>query len=401
MGDSHAAFNYAREATSILPETAYQERFRAWATREVLAKHLGAIQESKEAFQELTYLRQKLPWDQRWWFVFVVPNHADWLLKTGQMQGSEQLLQAQLNVSSSALNGIFLLRLARIALERQDIQKAEQWLDRMEAGKQNLIRLDSYWSVEIPLMSAQLLRQKGDRQTALDVLSEAIRNHHHLGSLAELRTLHLMMAEIWLEQKQYDLAERWIELYARHMEIWPRTFGQPIPKIIEVDLLIAKGRGHEALEILEMLREQGEARGLSGMLVQIHARRAYVYAALGDERAAIRAVRDAEDYSDYALSFVVQGVDTRRFLTQGVSITSDQHMNSSKDQWTLSDREREVLVLVRAGFTNLEIADSLFIARNTVKNHLANIYTRWGIASRQDAVQIAEAKGLLDDNDLL
>lgn len=48
----------------------------------------------------------------------------------------------------------------------------------------------------------------------------------------------------------------------------------------------------------------------------------------------------------------------------------------------LSDREYEVATLVAAGFSNQQIADTLFIAMGTVKDHVHSILTKTELASR-------------------
>ncbi|WP_035697348.1 response regulator [Glycomyces tenuis] len=48
----------------------------------------------------------------------------------------------------------------------------------------------------------------------------------------------------------------------------------------------------------------------------------------------------------------------------------------------LSGRELEVVRLVARGLTNGEIASELFISAGTVKNHLANIQRKLGVANR-------------------
>lgn len=48
----------------------------------------------------------------------------------------------------------------------------------------------------------------------------------------------------------------------------------------------------------------------------------------------------------------------------------------------LSDREREVAVLVAAGFSNRQIADALFISLATVKDHVHAILAKTGLESR-------------------
>jgi ATP/maltotriose-dependent transcriptional regulator MalT len=52
----------------------------------------------------------------------------------------------------------------------------------------------------------------------------------------------------------------------------------------------------------------------------------------------------------------------------------------------LSNREREILVLVAQGFSNVEIGERLFIARTTVRTHLEHIYEKLCVHDRTEAV---------------
>jgi DNA-binding NarL/FixJ family response regulator len=61
----------------------------------------------------------------------------------------------------------------------------------------------------------------------------------------------------------------------------------------------------------------------------------------------------------------------------------------------LTEREREVLRLVASGFSNREIAQALFVAEGTVKNHVSNILTKMGVRDRTRAVIKAAERGLL------
>ena len=49
---------------------------------------------------------------------------------------------------------------------------------------------------------------------------------------------------------------------------------------------------------------------------------------------------------------------------------------------SLSQREREIVILVAQGFKNKEMAERMFISEQTVKNHLHNIFDKLGVSDR-------------------
>jgi DNA-binding NarL/FixJ family response regulator len=54
----------------------------------------------------------------------------------------------------------------------------------------------------------------------------------------------------------------------------------------------------------------------------------------------------------------------------------------------LTPREKEVLCLIASGLSNKEIADSLAIAPNTVKNHVHNLLEKLNVSSRHEAARV-------------
>ena len=60
----------------------------------------------------------------------------------------------------------------------------------------------------------------------------------------------------------------------------------------------------------------------------------------------------------------------------------------------LTDREREVLILVAAGRSNPEIAKTLFISAKTASVHVSNILAKLGVSGRVEAAAVAHRLGI-------
>ncbi|WP_259764714.1 response regulator transcription factor, partial [Pseudomonas protegens] len=60
----------------------------------------------------------------------------------------------------------------------------------------------------------------------------------------------------------------------------------------------------------------------------------------------------------------------------------------------LTAREREVLGLIYQGLADKEIAAQLKLAPNTVRNHVATLYSKLGVHSRGEAIVWARERGL-------
>jgi NarL family two-component system response regulator LiaR len=57
--------------------------------------------------------------------------------------------------------------------------------------------------------------------------------------------------------------------------------------------------------------------------------------------------------------------------------------------YDLTEREKEILVLMVEGLPNISIADRLVVSQSTVKFHVSNILSKLGVTSRTEAVALA------------
>jgi two-component system, NarL family, nitrate/nitrite response regulator NarL len=55
---------------------------------------------------------------------------------------------------------------------------------------------------------------------------------------------------------------------------------------------------------------------------------------------------------------------------------------STRERAQLSQREREIIILIAQGYKNKEIAEKMFITEQTVKNHLHNVFDKLGVSDR-------------------
>src|SRR4051812_38319993 len=86
-------------------------------------------------------------------------------------------------------------------------------------------------------------------------------------------------------------------------------------------------------------------------------------------------------------------LDSRLAVTLGVTVRAvcagqacvPRELRRQVERPLLSNRERQVLGLVAAGFTNGQIADKLFLAESTIKGHLSSAFSKLGIHSREEA----------------
>ena len=98
----------------------------------------------------------------------------------------------------------------------------------------------------------------------------------------------------------------------------------------------------------------------------------------------IRKVHNGEIWLDSRTTAAVM----KQFASPGDAAGKD------RERSPLSQREREIVVLVAQGFKNKEIAERMFISEQTVKNHLHNIFDKLGVSDRLELALYAIHKNI-------
>lgn len=156
--------------------------------------------------------------------------------------------------------------------------------------------------------------------------------------------------------------------------------------------------GYSALSFIPQLREAA-TRARILVLTGIRDSETHQQAAqLGAMGVVLK--EDAADRLLKAIEKVYQGEAWLDRLTVGnllwhMSSHDKESLDPQKKKIsTLTERERQVIVLISEGLKNKQIAERLFISPTTVTHHLSSIYSKLGVSDRLELVVYAFANKL-------
>jgi DNA-binding NarL/FixJ family response regulator len=92
---------------------------------------------------------------------------------------------------------------------------------------------------------------------------------------------------------------------------------------------------------------------------------------------------------------VVAPSTTRRLLDRFAPMLPAGDAPAAAELEELTERERQVLILVAQGLSNAELAKRLFVSEATVKTHVGRILAKLGLRDRVQAVVYAYENGLV------
>ncbi|HEU0213591.1 MAG TPA: LuxR C-terminal-related transcriptional regulator [Jiangellaceae bacterium] len=274
---------------------------------------------------------------------------------------------------------------------------------------------------------AWIRQAAGDRAGAVHAITEAARVAPSPKVADLLNPVPAQRTRLLMAHGDLTGAARWVDqrgLGADDEASYPR---EPAYLVL-ARMLLAKGEADPALDLLRRLYADAAASNRTGSVIEIQALRALALAATGDEIHALTALEEAltlacpEGYirvfadEGPAMAVLLDRLIANRARPQatGGSVLMaylgrlerefelDTDPRSKRTSlrtpglvMALSAREHEVLHLLAAGKQNREIAEELYVTKDTVKKHVAHILDKLGAANRTQAVARARELGLL------
>ena len=150
------------------------------------------------------------------------------------------------------------------------------------------------------------------------------------------------------------------------------------PNVILMDVRMGEMSGIDACRVIKSAHSQVSVLMLTSFSEEEAVMSAIMAGASGyllenvgraDLLKAIRSVAAGDNLLDPSV--------TRRVMEQIAQLTAKEETQAVEG---VSEREKEVLVLVAQGLTNKEIADKLVISENTARNHMSRILEKLGLA---------------------
>ena len=335
----------------------------------------------------------------------------------------EQGLQLAVDHGAPQLRGTadMYVGLSEIAYERGDLSTALQHLLRSEQQGEHTGFPQHPYRRRVAL--ARIRVAQGDWDGALVLLHEAERRY--VGDFfPHVRPVAAWKARVWIAQGRLDDALGWAreQGVSAHDEL---TYLREFAHITLARLFLARSQRNpadgalcEAIGLLDRLLHAAEAGERTGSVIEILALRSLAHQMQGDIPAALESLSRALTLAEpegYARLFVDEGPAMAALLDRmqdaggrlqeytvrllpAFGQQPGAHPASGIRQpliEPLSERERDVLRLLRSDLDGPEIARALVIALNTLRTHTRNIYAKLGVSSRRAAVRRAQELDLL------
>ncbi|GAP18830.1 ATP-dependent transcriptional regulator [Levilinea saccharolytica] len=415
-GNLPETVRYAKLALQLIPKGELLIRSQAAITLGFTQWAVGEVEASLQAM--LTWMDEMQQLGNQMYVIasaFVVADMQGILGHLGEAEKAlQQTLQkaAALGPEAEVVTAHHHLGLAMLAHERGDDAERDLRLQKAAELGPHTTLID--WQYRWGLARARLKESAGEWDAALQALDEA-RQGYIKNPIPILQPIESRKARIHLKQGRVDQAQAW----ARERGL---SVTDPVNYLCEYEVLtlvrvrLAEGSLQGVGGLLERLLALAETQKRTGSLIEILLTQALVYQAQGSPPQASLALERALTLAEpesYLRIFIDEG-QALRALIEKLPRSRDYPLKSYAD-WLLvafassaaapkstaarqkyntaeplSERELEVLKLLRSELSGPEMAAHLVVSLNTLRTHTKNIFNKLGVTNRRAAVRRAE-----------
>jgi LuxR family maltose regulon positive regulatory protein len=327
---------------------------------------------------------------------------ADIRVAQGRLRDAQRLYEQGLQLvedhGTGPLRGVADMHvgLAEILRERDDREAAAEQLRRAQALEPFGTRQYAYRSRAV---RAGLLLADGDLAGCLALLEEAEAVYDTDMSPA-VRPVGARRARTYVRQGDLSAARAWIRERGLTTDDELRYVTE-FEHITLAIILLADRPDDRQLQRVSAMLDRLLADALAGdrgsSVIEILAVQALAHDARGDSVKALDALRRATELAEpegYVRVFTFLGPrlqELREALATG-RVRPAAPSEVLVDP--LSERELDVLRLLRSDLSGPDIARELVVSLNTVRTHTKNIYAKLGVNNRREAVRRADELGL-------
>jgi LuxR family maltose regulon positive regulatory protein len=339
---------------------------------------------------------------------------ADIQITQGRLSDAQRTFESALRhtVDHPGLRGAADMHvgLSLLAIEHDDLDTAAAQLQASaELGEHMGLPQHPYrWRVAM----ARFHEAQGDLDKALELLTQA-EALYNTDYLPRSRPVTAMKARIEVKRGELGAGARWAD--AQGLSPYDElSYLSEFEHITLAGVLLARGTApaiEQATGLLRRLLTAAEDGHRDGSAIEILVLLALAQSRAGDGAAATTSLHKAlalaepQGYvrsfldADPALTSLLRPIagagdaHATRILASGRSAPL-RRRSGSNDPDELSDRELDVLRLLRSDLSGPEVARELHVSLNTLRTHTKHIYTKLGATNRREAVTRAADLGL-------
>jgi LuxR family maltose regulon positive regulatory protein len=357
---------------------------------------------------------------------------ADIMIAQGRLREAmstyERALQWATAPGSPVLRGAADMHvgMSNLHFEHNDLKTATQHLLTSQAlGELAGLQQNPYrWCAAM----ARIRQAQGYLDDALNLLNEAERLYNANFS-PNVRPIMTRKVRVWLAQGRLGEALGWVQKQGLSVEddlSYLHEFDHiTLAKVLLTRYLNDREAGYisAVMGLLERLLKAAEERGGKGSVIEIMVLQAMAYSAQGDLGTALKPLKQALTLAEpegYIRMFLDEGSSMLQLLREASAreimpiytdnllsaFEEEQLMSAGKSSLStapasqpliepISQRELEVLQLLKTELSGPEIARELMIALSTVRTHTKSIYNKLNVNNRRAAVKRAEELRLI------